>query len=43
MSIFFQHVNNFGWREQVKTTFARPVNHIGELKLYNKKIYNSII
>ena len=30
---FFQHVLNFGWRERVETTSARPVNHISDLKL----------
>ena len=29
---------NFGWREQVDTTSARLVNHIRELKIYNKMI-----
>ena len=33
---FFEHVVNFGWREQVETTSTMPVNHISELKLYNK-------
>ena len=40
---FFQHVFNFGCREQVKTTSTRPLNHISELKLCNKIIYKSII
>ena len=40
---FFEHVINFGWREQVETTSTRPVNNISELKLYNEIIYDSII
>ena len=34
----FEHVFNFGWREQVETTSTMPVNHISEIKLYNKII-----
>ena len=36
---FFEHVITFGWREQVNTTSTMPVNHISELKLYNKIIW----
>ena len=38
-----EYVINFGWREQVETTSTRPVNHIGEIKLYNKIMYDSIV
>ena len=41
--VFFQHVNNVGRQEQVEMTSTRPVNHISELKFYNKVIYDSII
>ena len=41
--ILFEHVINFSWQEQVETTSTRPVNHISELKLYNKIIYDSLI
>ena len=37
--VFFEHVITFGWREQVETTSTMPVNHISELKLYNKIIW----
>ena len=36
--VFFEHVITFGRREQVNTTSTMPVNHISELKLYNKII-----
>ena len=36
---FFEHVINFGWREHVETTSTMPVNHISELQLYNKIIW----
>ena len=36
---FLEHVNNFGWREQVETTSTRPVNHIREIKFYNKILW----
>ena len=39
LSIFFEHVINLGWREQVETTSTMPVNHISELKIYNKIIW----
>ena len=38
--VFFKHIINFGWREQVETTSTMPLNHISELKLYNKMQYN---
>ena len=37
--VFFLNVINFGWREQVETTSTMPVNHISELKLYSKIIW----
>ena len=35
---FFSNMLYFGWHEQVETTSTRPVNHISELKLYDKII-----
>ena len=37
--VFFKHVINIGWREQVEAISTMPVNHISEFKLYNKIIW----
>ena len=36
-------LSNMSSREQSESTSTRPFNHISEIKLYNKIIYNSII
>ena len=40
---FFPTCYQLWLTEQAVTTSTAPVNHISELKVYNKIIYNSII